>query len=226
MIHDVYNVDCLEGLAKLHTVDLVIADPPYVISRKSNFHTMPDRKNARTGTMLANWDSSFDNKPWITSAAKRLKHGGSLLVFNDWTKATIIGDICKTAGLIYKDTLIWEKTNPFPRNRDRRYVPNVEMIQWYVKPGKWTFNRQSKYEGCVLRFPSESGGGYKRYHPTQKPVKLLEYLIKVHSNEEDLIVDPFVGSGSTVVACRNIKRNCIGFEIDQIYYNICVERLF
>lgn len=222
----VYFSDCLDGLSKLENVDLIVADPPYVISRESNFHTMQDRKKPRTGTMLASWDSNFDNLPWIIQAGKCLKSGGSLVVFNAWSRATIVEDCCKTAGLEYKDTLVFQKSNPMPRNRDRRYAPDIEMIQWYVKPGKWTFNRQhSSYESCVLRFASESGGGFKRYHPTQKPVKLIEHLIKIHSNKGDLVVDPFMGSGTTAVACKKNERDFIGFEVNNEYYLKCCQRL-
>lgn len=222
----IYNVDCLEGLQQVENIDLIIADPPYVISRQSNFHTMQDRKNPRTGTMLASWDMEFDNDPWLQLAGDKLRSGGSLVVFNDWTKATTVAESCKKAGLTYKDTLVWHKTNPMPRNRDRRYVPNVEMIQWYVKPGKWTFNRVSdNYESCVLSFPSESGGGFKRYHPTQKPLKLIERLVLIHSNAGDVVVDPFIGSGTTALAARNAGRHFIGFEIDHDYFNICLDRL-
>lgn len=123
-----------------------------------------------------------------------LRKGGSLLVFNDFKKASEIIGIAAGLGFEYKDTLIWRKTNPMPRNRDRRYAPDVEMIIWFVKPGKWTFNRQcDTYESSVISVPSESGAKFKRYHPTQKPVKLIERLIRLHSDEGELVLDPFHG---------------------------------
>ena len=113
-----------------------------------------------------------------------------------------------------------------PRNRDRRYVPDVEMIIWFVKPGKWTYNRQnSKYESSVISIPSESGGGYKRFHPTQKPQKLIEYLIKIHSNKGDLILDPFMGSGTTAICSIKNSRNFIGFELEEEYFNSSIKRI-
>lgn len=175
-----YLFDCVYGIKKLIAsnalIDLVIADPPYVISRKSNFATMKDRKNSRVGTDFGNWDKNFDNQLWIEAAYEVIKPGGSLIIFNDFKKSSILTEICHNLGFIYKDTIIWQKTNPMPRNRDRRYAPDIEMLQWYVKPGKsWTFNRQdSAMERSVLKFPSESGGGFERYHPTQKP--LLRFL--------------------------------------------------
>ena len=226
-----HQVDCnkgMEDLFKRHgeCVDLIIADPPYVVSRDSNFHLMKDRKNPRKGINFGEWDIKFDNNLWIKNSFKLLKEGGALIVFNDFKKASLINEIATEVGFEYKDTMIWEKTNPMPRNRERRYIPNIEMIQWYVKKGKWTFNRQDeKYESSILTFPSESGGGFKRYHPTQKPVKLIEYLIKIHSNKGELVLDPFMGSGTTGVSSLNLDRHFIGYEIDSKFVSIANERI-
>lgn len=229
-INKIYNKNCILGLNRMikenMKVNLIIADPPYVISKKSQFNTMKDRKNPRNGTDFGEWDKEFNNRPWIKKSYEVLNNGGSLLVFNDFKKATEIIKYAQKAGFVYKDTLIWKKTNPMPRNRDRRYVPDVEMIIWLVKPGKWTFNRQNlKYESSILSFASESGGAFKRYHPTQKPTKLIEYLIKLHSNENDLILDPFMGSGTTAISAINTKRNYIGFELEKKYFDVCEKRV-
>ncbi len=225
---NLYNDDCIKILKKLkdNTVDLIIADPPYVISTPSQFHTMKDRKNPRKGTDLGAWDKEFDNNAWIKLAYNKLKKGGSLICFNDLKKASYIIDIANKNKLIYKDTLIWNKTNPMPRNRDRRYVQDIELIQWFVKPKeKWTFNRQKEnFESCVKVFPSESGGGYKRIHPTQKPLKLIENIIEIHSNIGDLIVDPFSGSGSTMICAKKLGRSFYGSEIDKNYYEKSIKR--
>lgn len=235
MIKDYLNVthleNCVFGMKKLYEqfgecIDLIVADPPYVVSKDSNFHTMKDRKNQRTGTAFGDWDLEFNNEEWIQNSFKTLKAGGSLIVFNDFKKASLIHDIASEAGFEYKDTLIWHKTNPMPRNRDRRYIPNIEMLQWYIKKGKWTFNRQDdKYQGSIFSYPSESGGGFKRYHPTQKPVKLVEELIKIHSNINEIVLDPFMGSGTTAVASLNTNRSFIGFEINPEYVSISNERI-
>lgn len=227
-LNNIYNQDAVLGLKQIQeeSINLIVADPPYVISKESNFHTMKDRKNARTGTNFGEWDIDFDNSQWITESFNVLKPGGSLIVFNDFKKASVVVDIATKAGYIYKDTLIWKKTNPMPRNRDRRYIPDVEMLIWFVKPGKWTYNRQNeKYESSILPFAVESGGGFKRYHPTQKPVKLIEYLLSIHSNDGDIVLDPFMGSGTTAIAAMNTNRNFIGFELDKNYYDICINRI-
>lgn len=231
-INKVINEDCVKGMDKLISknlsVDLIVADPPYVISRKSNFHTMKDRKNARTGTDFGTWDEEFNNQPWIEKSFDILKDGGSLIVFNDFKKVSDIITISTRAGFEFKDVIVWEKTNPMPRNRDRRYVPSLELMIWFVKKkkAKWTFNRQDRaYQSPVMRYPSESGGAFKRYHPTQKPIKLIENIIKIHSNEGELVLDPFMGSGTTAISALNTGRNFIGFELDKKYYDILSERI-
>ena len=231
-INEILNEDCVKGISDLVAnnvfVDLVVADPPYVISRKSNFHTMKDRKNARTGTSFGSWDEEFDNTSWIEKSFDVLKDGGSLVVFNDFKKVSEIIAIATKAGFEFKDVIIWEKTNPMPRNRDRRYVPSLELMVWFVKKqkAKWTFNRDdSVYKSPVMRFASESGGAFKRYHPTQKPVKLIEEIINIHSNVGDLVLDPFMGSGTTAISALNTGRKYVGFELDKEYFNVLTERI-
>lgn len=231
-IDQIFNKDCVEGISSLISdgvsVDLVVADPPYVISRQSNFHTMKDRKNARTGTSFGEWDEEFDNAPWIEKSFEALRDGGSLIVFNDFKKVSDIIEIANNAGFEFKDVIVWEKTNPMPRNRDRRYVPSLELMIWFVKKkkAKWVFNRQdSSYQSPVMRYASESGGAFKRYHPTQKPVKLIEEIIRIHSNEGDLVLDPFMGSGTTAISALNTGRNYVGFELDKDYFDVLNNRI-
>ncbi len=231
-INQIYNKDCVSGMTDLIqsaiTVDLVVADPPYVISRESNFHTMKDRKNARTGTAFGAWDEEFDNSNWIEKSFSVLKDGGSLIVFNDFKKVSDIIAIATKFGFEFKDVIVWEKTNPMPRNRDRRYVPSLELMIWFVKKqkAKWTFNRQdSSYQSPVMRYASESGGAFKRYHPTQKPIKLIEEIIRIHSNSGDLVLDPFMGSGTTAISALNAGRNYVGYELDKSYFDVLTNRI-
>lgn len=231
-INEIIRDDCVNGISNLIndgvSIDLVVADPPYVISRQSNFHTMKDRKNARTGTSFGSWDEEFDNTAWIKKSYEVLKDGGSLIVFNDFKKVSDIIAIASKAGFEFKDVIIWEKTNPMPRNRERRYVPSLELMIWFVKKNKakWVFNRQAdSYQSPVMRYASESGGAFKRYHPTQKPVKLIEEIMRVHSNVGDLVLDPFMGSGTTAISALNTGRNYIGFELDEKYFDILNKRI-
>jgi site-specific DNA-methyltransferase (adenine-specific) len=222
-----YNDDYLSCINKIdnNSVGLILTDIPYNISKKNGFGGYDKKNNRnRTGIDFGEWDKGFD-ETGLSNLIPLVKNGGSILIFCSFEQ---IGTIIEVfSDLELKDKIIWEKTNPFVRNRDRRYISNIEICLWFVKPGdKWVFNRYDEtYEGCVLRYPSESGGGYTRYHPTQKNLKLIEYILAIHSNENDTILDPFMGSGTTGVACVNSNRNFIGIEINEEYYNISKSRI-
>ena len=95
-----------------------------------------------------------------------------------------------------------------------------------MQDSKWIFNRQDeKYQKMIFRYPTESVGGFVRYHPTQKNLKLMEELVKIHTDENDTILDCFMGSGTTGVACVNTNRNFIGIELDDNYFKIAEERI-
>ena len=217
--------DCLEMMEEIpdEGVDLLLTDIPYNVSRKNNFKTMKDRKG-RNGIEFGEWDHGFDESVLELFVAK-LKKGGSAVIFHAFEQFDAVRNAL--AELDAKDKMVWLKTNPMPRNRDRRYIGNIEMVSWYVKAGeKWTFNRQNEaYDGCVMAYPSESGGGFKRYHPCQKNVKLLMELVMRHSNPGDIVLDPFMGGGSTGIACVNAGRNFVGMELDTGYFEIAKSRI-
>ena len=222
LYHDDFK-NCLKDIPD-HSIDAIITDIPYNISRDNNFQTMKDR-TGRNGINFGEWDKEFDVSD-ILLLIPKLNQNGSLVLFHGFEQ---YGDILSLLlpVLNLKDKIIWQKTNPMPRNRDRRYISNIEMASWWtVKNGKWTFNRQNEnYDGCVLTYPSESGGGYKRYHPCQKSIKLMENIVLRHTNENDIVFDPFMGSGSTGVACIKLNRQFIGCETEQKYFDIANERI-
>lgn len=205
------------------SVDLVLTDIPYNISRENNFMTMPDRIG-RKGIDFGNWDKRFDVMQ-LCQLQRLVRKGGSFFTFHSHKQIMQISEALSE--LVFKDFVVWRKTNPMPRNRERRYVGNAELGSWYVRPGgAWTFNRvHESYDESVMSYPSESGGGFKRYHPCQKNVKLLRELIERHSNRGDTILDPFMGSGSTGVACIETGRNFIGIEVNQGYFEIAEKRI-
>ena len=223
--YKLYQGDCLDIINNIEVVDCIITDIPYNISKKNNFKTMKDR-TGRNGIDFGEWDKGFEEENLI-QFIPLIKSGGSFILFHSFEQFGKLKEIFENNGLMLKDKLIWEKTNPMPRNRDRRYISNIEILSWYVKPkNKWTFNRQNgKYESSVLKYPSESGGGFRRYHPTQKNLKMIEYLIKIHTNENDVVLDPFMGSGTTGVACMNLNRRFMGIELDESYFNIAKNRI-
>jgi DNA modification methylase len=115
-----------------------------------------------------------------------------------------------------------EKTNPMPRNRDRRYITDYECAIWFTMPkAKWVFNRQDEsYQRPKFVHSVEKG-----LHPTQKNLKLMEELVKIHSNVGMTVVDPFSGSFTTGVACANLGRVFIGIEVGDDYFDTGVQRM-
>jgi site-specific DNA-methyltransferase (adenine-specific) len=226
-----YKGDSVEILKTLpeKVFDLVLTDPPYNISKKNNFHTMKNKYGKpanRTGIDFGEWDKGFDLFTWLDDAIKLLNKNGSMVVFNDWKNIGNIAMYAKEKGMDPKDCFRWEKTNPMPRNRDRRYIVDYEFAVWMVKKGaKWVFNRQNeKYERP--KFVSGITNGKEKVgHPTQKPLVLMKHLMKIHSNENDLILEPFSGSGTTLIAAEKLGRKWIGIELNEKYCDVIVERL-
>lgn len=218
-LNKIYNMDCIEGmkLIKDNSIDLTITDPPYNISKNNNFKTM-----GRSGIDFGEWDKEFDLFSYMDEVYRILNKNGSFVVFNDWKNLGKIVDYAEILGFVTKDMIRLEKTNPMPRNRDRRYITDFECAIWFTMPkAKWIFNRQNEgYER-----PKFVGNVEKGLHPTQKNTKLMEWLIKIHSNEQMTILDPFMGSGTTAIACINTNRNFIGFELDKKYCDIANERI-
>ena len=178
----------------------------------------------RAGIDFGKWDKEFDLTSWIKPNLSILKKGGNIIIFNDWKNMSYIKDELEKNKCLIKELIIWHKTNPMPRNRDRLYVTSCEYAIWATKGKGWTYNRQrDTYENAIFEYPIVHSK--RRIHPTQKPIELIHDLIKIHSNEQDIIFDPFMGSGTTAIACLNTNRNYIGFENNKEYYKKAQERI-
>lgn len=205
-------------------VDLVLTDPPYCVSRT---HQLGFSNMGRSGMNYGEWDYNFDQKEWINLTAPIVRDGGSMIIFNDWKNLSYVVEALVKNGFLIKDLIRWEKSNPMPRNIDSRYVMDFEVAVWAVKgKGKWTFNRPEgvPYLKPVFR-TGMVPGGKNRIHPTQKHVDVMKSLVEIHSNEGDLVFDPFAGSGTTGLACIYTGRRFVGAEIDKKYYDKAAERL-
>lgn len=219
------NDNNLNALSEIpdNSIDLILTDPPYNISRKNNFESLN-----RAGIDFGDWDKNADLLTWIDEVPRIVKKGASIIIFNDWRNLGDIAERMEKNGFVVKDIVRWEKTNPMPRNRDRRYIVDYEFAIWAVeKHDKWTFHRQSdKYDRSEIRVPITSKAEKMLgSHPTQKPIKLMEELLLQHSNENDIVLDPFMGSGSTGVACQNLNREFIGIELEETYFKIAENRI-
>lgn len=205
-------------------VNHIITDPPYNISKKNNFSTM---SSPRKGVDFGEWDKKFDLFNWITDYVDLLDKNGSIIIFCSYLYISYIIDELQKNNIDVKDVLVWQKSNPMPRNVTRRYVQDMEFAIWGVKKGaKWVFNKPKDVSYLRSIFTTSTVAGLeKTEHPTQKSLKLMRKIIEIHTNKNDLILDPFMGSGSTGVAALDLGRRFIGIENDEKYFKIALERL-
>lgn len=228
---ELYNADAYKIIKEFQRkgvkVDHIITDPPYNISKDNNFVTM---NNPRKGVDFGDWDrGQFDLYSWIPEYAKILNKNGSMIIFCSYRFMSYLIDVLESdqANMVVKDILIWQKSNPMPRNIKRRYVQDMEFAIWAVKKNsKWIFNKPDNVLYLRSIFTSSVVSGKEKLgHPTQKSFKVMDNIIKIHTNPGDTIIDPFMGSGSTGEAAICNKRNFIGIEYDENYYQIAKKRL-
>jgi DNA modification methylase len=228
---ELFNADAYKKVSDLIkegvTVNHIITDPPYNISKDNNFTTM---KKPRAGVDFGNWDrGEFDLYSWIPEYAKILDRNGSMVIFCSYRYISYIIDALESddAGMVVKDVLVWQKSNPMPRNIQRRYVQDMEFAVWAVKKNaKWVFNKPDDKPYLRALFNTSLVSGSERLgHPTQKSLRLMEDIISIHTNPNDVILDPFMGSGSTGEAAIRLGRKFIGIEFETKYYEMARKRL-
>jgi site-specific DNA-methyltransferase (adenine-specific) len=219
--------DCLDLLKKLpdSSIDLILTDPPYNIG-------------------YAKWDS-FDNMEEISQEFKRvLKEKGSLFIFAGWSFVSkVIETFSKEFTL--NDWIVWDRIKG--RGGKKRLVSTREDILWFVKGEEWIFHKDKAYSTIVKK----TGGLGKKngretralsnvwtdispivpwskercQHPTQKPVSIGKRILDVFSNEGDIILDPYMGSGTFGVSSLELERKFIGFEKDETYFQMASNRI-
>lgn len=176
-------------------------------------------------TDYGSWDSDFtmeDLGTFINHFHRVLKTGGTCIIFFDIWKITPLKGLLESAKFKQLRYLEWIKTNPQPLNSKVNYLTNCREIALLgIKKSKPTFN--SSYDNAIYKYPIQ--GGKNRFHPTQKSLALFEDLIKKHSNPDDVVLDCFLGSGTTALACHNTGRQFIGCEMDEEYYKKMIDIL-
>lgn len=205
------------------SVDLVLTDPPYNVSQENNLDTM-----GRRGIEME-WDGDFDQLSWLDLAVRALRKGGSIVIWNDWKN---LGEIAKELdekhGFQIKRDLVWSKTNPMPRNTKRLPVQAREYAFWAVKPlnksrGGWTFNftktPEMPYHRGEWFYPVQ-----KALNRAKKPDGLFREIIELLSNPGELVLDPFVGCGTTLVAAEQAGRRALVFEKHRPFFDDAVRR--
>jgi site-specific DNA-methyltransferase (adenine-specific) len=165
------------------------------------------------------WDSEFTMdilEQFINEYYKKLRNGGTMIIFFDLWKISYLKELMEKYEFKQIRFIEWIKTNPQPLNSSVNYLTNCREIALLgVKGSKPTFN--SKYDKAIYMYPLQ--GGKNRFHPTQKNLDLFEELIKKHSNKNDVVLDTFLGSGTTAIASKNTKRQFKGCEISKEYFD-------
>lgn len=266
---EIHNTEGLQYLSTLpnNSIDLILTDPPYIISRESGMNTHYNNvkeceenniefvkteeewekyktennisddtnkeKYMKYGTIYGkkycvktdygSWDNDFTMElleQFISEYYKKLKKGGTIIVFFDIWKISYLKEIMEKHKFKQIRFIEWIKTNPQPLNSNVNYLTNCrEVAILGIKGGSPTFN--SKYDNGIYHFPLQ--GGKARFHPTQKSLPLFEALIAKHSNENDVVLDTFLGGGTTAIACKNTKRRFKGCEISAEYFDKIIQ---
>lgn len=209
-----YQGDCLEVMKEIpnKSIDCIITDSPYGFGYQSNM------KKNKDLPMFYDRNTSWLNE-WLYNSNKLLKDDGHLYMFAPVQKIDEFKQKIENFFII-KNILVWDKKGFGMGDLYGQYAPSYEFIIFAVKEQGRKLN--GKRERDLLSFAKTKC----EYHPTQKPIDLIEYLIKKSTNENDIVLDSFMGSGSTGVACVNTNRKFIGIELDEKYFNIAKERIY
>jgi len=214
---------------------MVLTDPPWMISSSVVIHRSmnPIKYRAKKSIVLdfGPWDH-FESEEeywrftegWLSECARVLKDRGHLITFFDLNKVTPLIEMARRHGLVMRQHLFWLKENPVPRARKVDFMVALEHACWFTKGSKSgaTFHYELGQQANYVRAPLPNN---PRYHPTQKPVQVLEVWIRYLSDPGDVVLDPMCGSGSTLVAARRTGRRFIGIEIYPRYCEIARRRV-
>jgi len=200
----IYNEGCFETFKRIDdkSIDLVLTDPPYGIKADKGVGGFGVSKTDKH--YKGNWDA---NRPDKLCFDEMLRIGKNTLIFGGNFFANLLP--------VGTHWIVWDKKDDV---KFQNPYSDCELI--------WTSFKKNTIKKYVFKqqgFITDSKD--KRVHPTQKPTELIERIIMDYTNEGDTIFDPFMGSGTTAIACLNTKRNYIGCELDKGYYDICIKRI-
>ena len=211
-----FQGDCLELMKNIpnNSVDLLLTDPPYGIDFQSRHH---NDKTKRKPKILNDKKPFTDFIPLIKS---KIAKTGGILCFTRWDVQQIFIDEFIRNGLKPKNVLIWDKKGNSMGNLKKVFGSRYESIIWIPNDDFKFKNGRPQDLISVPKVPP-----CKLIHPNEKPVELLEFLIEKTTSQNATVLDCFMGSGSTGIACINTNRDFIGVELDDKYYKIAEERI-
>jgi len=233
-----YYGDCLETLKSLDrcSINMIFADPPYFLS--NNGYTCKSGK--RVSVNKGKWDKSLGlndnhkfNKQWIKKCKRVLSANGTMWVSGTYHNIYSVGMALQELNFKIINNIIWQKPNPPPNLSCRYFTHSTETVLWaksdkskhffnYKEMKKINNNKQMK-DVWQFSAPSKKEKAAGK-HPTQKPLALLERIIVASTQSEDLILDPFNGSGTTGIAAYRLNRKYIGIDKDESYLELTKNR--
>lgn len=238
---DIYQGDSFKLLKKLEekSVDLIFADPPYFLSSNGITNSGGKMVSVNKG----NWDIALShkekhkyNRKWLKLCKNVMKDDATIWISGTLHNIYSIGFALEEEGFKILNNITWQKTNPPPNLGCRNFTHSTETVIWakkdlkkakhyfdYAEMKRINDNKQMKdvWTGSLTKKTEKSFGK----HPTQKPLYLLRRIITASSKPEAVVLDPFLGSGTTGVACKELNRKFIGFELEEEYLEIAKRRI-
>ena len=239
--------DCVAEMAKIaaSSVDLVFADPPYNLQLQGDLKRPDD---SRVDAVDDDWDkfssfAAYDDftRAWLIACRRVMKPAATLWVIGSYHNIFRVGTILQDLGFWILNDVVWRKTNPMPNFRGRRFTNAHETMIWAAREAGakgYTFNYEALKAGNEdIQVRSDwtlplctgderlKGADGKKLHPTQKPESLLARVILSSSRPDDLVLDPFSGTGTTGAVAKLLRRRFIGFERDAAYAAAARQRI-
>ena len=242
-----YNGDCLQILPQLpeKSVDLIFADPPYNLQLKQELfrpnQTRVDGVDDKWDKFASSAEYDRFSIDWLSACRRVMKDDATIWVIGSYHNIFRVGKIMMDLGFWILNDIQWHKTNPMPNFRGVRFTNATETIIWAKKTEqqkRYKFNHQvmkslngGKQMTSVWQIPLCTGrerikkSDGKKAHSTQKPEEILKRIILASSHEGDLVLDPFVGSGTTCAVAKKLNRKSIGIEREAEYIQVSAQRL-
>ncbi|MDN5249105.1 MAG: site-specific DNA-methyltransferase [Alphaproteobacteria bacterium] len=239
--------NCVTALEQIPSasVDMVFADPPYNLQLNGELHR-PD--NSIVSAVDDHWDQfesfkAYDafTRAWLLACRRVLKPTGTLWVIGSYHNIYRVGSIIQDLGFWFLNDIVWRKANPMPNFRGRRFQNAHEILIWAAKDKdsrRYTFNYdalKASNEDVQMRsdwiFPvckgaeRIKGADGKKAHPTQKPEALLRRIIMACTKPGDVILDPFLGTGTSAAVAKMLGRDFVGIEQEKSYFKVAQQRI-